>query len=65
MLQVVTIAINGVTILILGGIIWGSRQSIKSTRETAKFIEAYRHDIAWLMARVDELEAKARAPNGK
>ena len=61
MLQAVTIAINVVTVVMLAGIIWTSQQTIRNSRKTTKMIEGYRHDIAWLMARQDDIEAKFEA----
>ena len=55
-LQMVTAAIQLATIVMLGGIIWTSQQTIKNSRKTAKMIESYRHDIAWLTARLGQLE---------
>ena len=60
-MQIATLVINGVTIVCLGAIIWASRATIKSTRATTKLIEGYRHDIDWLSARIDLLEAQRRS----
>ena len=55
-----TLAVNGLTVVMLGGIIWFTNQAAKNTRATTKLLEHYRLDIDWLTARVDALEAKAR-----
>jgi hypothetical protein len=60
-LQVVTIAVNLVTIAMLIGIITTSARTYMNMRKQSKMIESYRHDIAWLMARQDDIEAKLEA----
>jgi hypothetical protein len=60
MIPMVTVAINVVTVVMLAGIIWTGQQQIRNARKTTKMIEAYRHDIVWLTARMDVLEDKVR-----
>lgn len=59
-MQTATLIINVVTIVCLVGIIYAAQQTIKNARATTKLLEQYRHDIAWLAARLDLLEAQQR-----
>lgn len=59
-MQTITLIINTATVVILLGIIYASRLTIKHARATTKLLEQYRHDIDWLAARVDLLEAQQR-----
>ena len=60
-MQTTTLILNGVTIVCLFGIIYAAQQTIKNARATTKLIEQYRHDIDWLAARLDLLEAQRKS----
>ena len=66
-LSVITIAVNVLTIAMLVGIIATSQRTYANMRKQTKMIASYRHDIAWLTARLGqlEMEVEARVKEGK